>query len=106
MTPNDTKWPFKLKRRQFPLSICFAMAINKSQRRSLKKVGVYLPKQIFCHGQLYVAFSRVTTRNGLKVLTYGDECSQGNLEKTFFTKKFSNQKVCISNSLCIYRYLK
>jgi hypothetical protein len=28
MTPNDTKWPFKLRRRQFPLSVCFVMTIN------------------------------------------------------------------------------
>jgi hypothetical protein len=51
------------------------MTINKSQGQALKKVGVYMPKQVFCHGQLCVAFSRVTTKNGLKVLTYGDECS-------------------------------
>jgi hypothetical protein len=31
MAPNDTKWPFKLKRRQFSLSVCFAMTITKSQ---------------------------------------------------------------------------
>jgi len=68
MSPNDTKWPFKLKRRQYPLSVCFAMTINKSQGRSLNKVGLYLSKQVFCHGQLYVALSRVTNRNGLKVL--------------------------------------
>jgi ATP-dependent exoDNAse (exonuclease V) alpha subunit len=66
MTPNDTKWPFELKRRQFPLLICFAMTINKSQDQSFKKVGLYLPKQIFCYGQLYVALSRVTNRSGLK----------------------------------------
>jgi ATP-dependent DNA helicase PIF1 len=30
MSPSDTKWPFKLKRRQFPLSVCFVMTINKS----------------------------------------------------------------------------
>jgi hypothetical protein len=50
MTPNDTKWSFKLKRRQFPLSVCFAMIISKSQGQSLRYVGLYLSKQVFCHG--------------------------------------------------------
>uniref|UniRef100_A0A453RUF1 ATP-dependent DNA helicase n=1 Tax=Aegilops tauschii subsp. strangulata TaxID=200361 RepID=A0A453RUF1_AEGTS len=60
MSPSDSEWPFILKRRQYPISVCFAMTINKRQGQSLKKVGLYLQRQVFT--QLYVAMSRVTSR--------------------------------------------
>lgn len=44
------------------------MKINKSQGKSLKWIGVYLPDPIFGHGQLYVALSRATSPEGLKIL--------------------------------------
>ncbi|XP_022015090.1 ATP-dependent DNA helicase PIF1-like [Helianthus annuus] len=70
MTPSDKKIPFQFQRRQFPLSVCFAMTINKSQGQSLSKVGLYLKDPVFTHGQLYVALSRVKTREGVKILIF------------------------------------
>ena len=63
--------PFTMRRRQFPVRPAFAMSINKAQGQTLKAVGVYLPKPVFSHGQLYVAFSRVGSPHAIKVLIDG-----------------------------------
>ncbi|KAK1384316.1 ATP-dependent DNA helicase [Heracleum sosnowskyi] len=81
MCPSDTKLPFNFVRKQFRLQVCFAMTINKAQGQSLSKVGLYLPKPVFCHGQLYVAISRVTSAHGLKVYIETDHGSTTTITK-------------------------
>ncbi|KHJ90832.1 hypothetical protein OESDEN_09312 [Oesophagostomum dentatum] len=66
---TDKGVPFRLRRRQFPIRLAFAMTINKAQGQSLTHVGVHLQSEVFSHGQLYVALSRARSRAGVKVYT-------------------------------------
>ena len=60
--------PYKLRRRQFPVKLAFAMTLNKSQGQSVQHVGLDLRKPVFSHGQLYVALSRATSSTQIRTL--------------------------------------
>lgn len=87
LCPTDTKLPFKLIRKQMPLQICYSMTINKSQGQSLERVGLYLLNPVFTHGQLYVAVSRVTSPDGLKLFTDSKSCEATNITKNVVYKE-------------------
>ena len=70
--PKPADYPFQWQRRQFPVRPSFATTINKSQGQSLSNVGVWLRGQVFGHGQLYVASSRVSKPSQLKFAVMRD----------------------------------
>ncbi|CAN1162780.1 ATP-dependent DNA helicase PIF1 [Linum perenne] len=69
---SDPNWPFTLKRRQYPVRLCYAMTINKSQGQTLEHIGIYLPSPVFSHGQLYVALSRARSVDGIHIVLQND----------------------------------
>ena len=58
----------EFQRRQFPVRLAFAMTINKAQGQSFDRVGLLLHRDVFSHGQLYVALSRVTSPYGIRMV--------------------------------------
>ncbi|KAL4583163.1 hypothetical protein LXL04_007729 [Taraxacum kok-saghyz] len=84
----DDMFPFKLKRKQFPIRLSFVMTINKAQGQTIPNLGVYLPELVFLHDQLYVALSIGISRENTKVLVKP-------------IKEFTNEGVYTSN--VVYR---
>jgi ATP-dependent DNA helicase PIF1 len=62
LIPSEDEFPVTIRRHQFPIRPAFAMTINKSQGQTFERVGIYLSSTVFSHGQLYVAFSRTTSK--------------------------------------------
>uniref|UniRef100_A0A183C066 ATP-dependent DNA helicase n=1 Tax=Globodera pallida TaxID=36090 RepID=A0A183C066_GLOPA len=66
----------RFQRLQFPVRACFAMTVNKAQGQTLQRMALVLRgKQCFAHGQVYVAMSRVTRMDGIRV--YAPSCQSG-----------------------------
>jgi ATP-dependent DNA helicase PIF1 len=70
---NDSKTDLELKVigtiEQFPFKLAYALSIHKSQGLTLDEVTIDLSKPCFISGQFYVAVSRVTSPEGLRIIT-------------------------------------
>lgn len=76
----DWKWSrvgMTVQRRQFPLRLAYAVTFNKSQGKTLDRAVVDLRGAPFAHGQLYVALSRVRSRQSIRVLCDAAQVRQG-----------------------------
>ena len=78
------------------------MIINKSQGQMLNKVGRYLPRPVFTHGQLYVALSRVKSKKGLNILILDDNSITTNLTTNVVYKEIFENVWSIFLQPCIW----
>jgi len=81
MITND--YPFEFKRVQFPIKLCFAITINKTQGMTLKVTGLDLTTPCFTHGQFYVDCSRISSANNLFVYA-----PQNKIQNILFIAKY------------------
>nr|CAH0113273.1 unnamed protein product [Daphnia galeata] len=101
MSPTDSDLPFTLKRLQFPVLLAFAMTITKSQGQTFDRVGIFLPEPVFSHGQLYVAFSRSTSKEGVRV-EINESDKQGHLLRNHPTAT-EEEKLKVFTKNIVYR---
>jgi ATP-dependent DNA helicase PIF1 len=65
---------YTLHRRQFPLAPAYATTFNSCQGMTLTTLGIDLTRDVFSHGQLYTALSRVRRRQDARVrLRHGEQ---------------------------------
>ena len=70
---------FTFVRLQFPLALAHACTIHRVQGQTLERVVVDCRTPFFSHGQLYVALSRATRRDGVLLLTLPEQVEMRNV---------------------------
>jgi hypothetical protein len=101
----DYDLTFKIQRTQFPLTLAYAMTINKSQGQTFDMVGLDLRTPVFSHGQLYVAFSRVRAAQSLIVRVW-TTAEQGRLrgQESTFNKNIVSREILSVTLISIFGF--
>ena len=68
---NESDYPVPFIRMQFPVLVAYYLTISRAQGQTFKKAGMYLPRNVFAHGHMYVGLSRCGDPNGLHI--YADQ---------------------------------
>ncbi|XP_074355829.1 uncharacterized protein LOC141695486 [Apium graveolens] len=67
--------------------VCYAMTINKAQGQYLENLALFLLKWVFTHGQFYVAVSRVTSPQALKLFIQDKDGNTTNITQNVVYKE-------------------
>ena len=81
MNHKSKYFPCTVSRLQFPIKIAYCLTINRAQGQSASKCGILLPKDVWTHGQIYVAFSRCGNPNNIYVWAEQSQFDAYNLPK-------------------------
>ena len=76
---------FKIIRTQFPLRLAYCLTLNKSQSQTFEKAVVDVGHEPFCHGQLYVAMSRVRESQNIMIYCQPNQVIHGSLSGVVIT---------------------
>ena len=82
---SEGRTAIRFVRRQFPVRLAYALTIDKSQGQTFDRVGIYLERPVFAHGQLYVAISRARGFPHIRVQVIAGEM-QGKADRLTFTE--------------------
>ena len=91
--PDDQKTPVEFQRVQFPVKIDFAITSNKAQGRTYQKIGINQTTYFFCHGQLYVAISRVGSYKKVSIFKPKNSPSFGYMKNVVYPEVLSKERI-------------
>ena len=75
--PETSGLPFTLLRRQYPILPAYALTVHRVQGQTLRFLGLYFRGDVFCHGMLYTALSRVRSWEAVRVWwpSHAEDCA-------------------------------
>jgi hypothetical protein len=75
--PETSGLPFTLLRRQYPIIPAYALTVHRVQGQTLRFLGLYFRGDVFCHGMLYTALSRVRSWEAVRVWwpSHAEDCA-------------------------------
>ena len=85
-------------RSQIPLSLAYALSIHKSQGMSIERLEISLSR-VFTYGQAYVALSRATSLEGLRLSEFSSDVIKAHPKVLHFYSCFKETKFELPDAL-------